>query len=212
MFDVTSTDFKRSLSETIAWCASQPLTTAVAESAAIRHRRVLFEESGRLMHQAYELVNRSWFRRNVSNTKEWRRGMTLLREANPNSLPQLKSQLRSPTLKPTFGLDEFGIDAPWAEAVMEVVTKRSQFVGQTSRQEGDGSGGRLLLYVPSENLADGAAEYSSNGFFDVNNVPPWDIWVHFSGITLVSWVPPELVEPAQKGIDVNPEACIRWAD
>ena len=59
---------------------------------------------------------------------------------------------------------------------------------------------------------DGAAKYSSNGFFDVNNVPPWDIWVAFSEQTLVSWVPPMLLELAQKGIDANPEGCIRWAD
>jgi hypothetical protein len=73
-------------------------------------------------------------------------------------------------------------------------------------------GGRLLLYTPSENLACGAAEVSSNGFFDVNNVPPWDIWVGFSERTLVSWVPPALIEVAQMGIYVNPEECIRWAN
>jgi len=66
-------------------------------------------------------------------------------------------------------------------------------------------------YTPSENLACGAAEASSNGFFDVNNVPPWDIWVDFSERTLVSWVPPGLLDVAQMGIYVNPEACIRWA-
>lgn len=214
MFDFMSTEFNRSLSATVAWCASQPLTADVAESAAIRHRRALFEESGRLMQQAYERVNHSWFRRNVLKTKEWRRAAMLSKEADPLSLAQLQSQLRTPTLKPGFALDEFGSDAPWAEAVAGVVAKRSQLVSLTSPPEHDAAkaGGRLLLYVPSENLADGAAQYSSNGFFDVNNVPPWDIWVAFSERTLVSWVPTALVELAQKGIDVNPEGCIRWAD
>jgi len=68
------------------------------------------------------------------------------------------------------------------------------------------AGGQLLLYNPNENLACGAAEHSSNEFFDVNNVPPWDIWVDFSEDTLTSWVPPALVDVAQTGIDVNPEA------
>jgi hypothetical protein len=214
MFDFISTEFNRSLSETVAWCASQPLTADVAESDAIRHRRALFEESGRLMQQAYERVNRSWFRRNVLKTKEWRRAAMLSKEADPLSLAQLQSQLRTPTLRPAFALDEFGSDMSWAEAVAEVVAKRSQLVSLTSPPEHGAAeaGGRLLLYVPSENLADGAAQYSSNGFFDVNNVPPWDIWVAFSERTLVSWVPTALVELTQKGIDVNPEGCIRWAD
>jgi len=73
-------------------------------------------------------------------------------------------------------------------------------------------GGRLLLYNPSENLACGVSEVNSNGFFDANNVPPWDIWVDFSGGVLVSWVPPALLDVAQMGIYVNPEGCIRWAD
>jgi hypothetical protein len=122
-------------------------------------------------------------------------------------------QLRSATLKPGFTLDEFGMDTLWAEAVAEVVAKRSQLIGQISAREGsdDETGARLLLFVPSETLFDGAAQLSSNGFFDPDNVPPWDIWVDFSERTLVSWVPPAMVEAAQMGIDVNPEGCIRWA-
>jgi len=214
MFDFTSTDFKRSLSETVAWCALQTLTADVEESAAIRHRRALFEESGRLMQQAYARVNRSWFRRNVSKTKEWRRSVILWKEADPLSLAQLGGQLRTPALKPTCAPDESSVDTPWAEALAGVVASRARVVSLTSPPEhyADEAGGRLLLYVPSENLADGAAQYSSNGFFNVNNVPPWDIWVAFSERTLVSWVPMALVGLAQKGIDVNPEGCIRWAD
>lgn len=63
---------------------------------------------------------------------------------------------------------------------------------------------------PDENLADGAAEVASSGFFDVNNVPPWDAWVAFIRGTLISWVPLQLVTTAQLGIDVNPEACVEW--
>jgi hypothetical protein len=116
-------------------------------------------------------------------------------------------------LKPSFGLDEFGDDTVWAKAVAEVVARRSRLTAAMSAEKRDTSvGGRLLLYTPSENLACGAAEASSNGFFDVNNVPPWDIWVEFSEGTLVSWVPPALTDVAQMGIYVNPEACIRWAE
>jgi hypothetical protein len=83
---------------------------------------------------------------------------------------------------------------------------------------GDLRGGRLLIYFPDQELADGAAEVESRGFFDVNNAPPWDTWVAFihhdkSGLShLVSWVPPEFLSLADAGIEVNPEECILWLD
>ena len=41
----------------------------------------------------------------------------------------------------------------------------------------DLSSGRLLLYAPHDNLADGAAEAETDGFFDTENEPPWDTWI-----------------------------------
>jgi hypothetical protein len=143
--------------------------------------------------------NSAPFKRSLSEAVAWCAALSL-------------RHLRSATLKPSSTLDAFGMVTLWAEAVTEVVAKRSQLMDQISAKEGseDETSGRLLLFVPSETLFDGAAQLSSNGFFDVNNVPPWDIWVDFSERTLVSWVPPKLVKAAQMGIDANPEACIRW--
>jgi hypothetical protein len=75
--------------------------------------------------------------------------------------------------------------------------------------------GQLLIYFPDVDLADGAAELESAGFFDVHNVPPWALWLAYMYETnganyLVSWVPPEWVHVAAQGIRVNPEACLRW--
>ena len=82
------------------------------------------------------------------------------------------------------------------------------------------NGGRLLAYFPDADLTDGAAELESKGFFDVFNAPPWDTWVAYVeeeaaddrsyASYLVAWVPPELLEPAAVGIEVNPEECIAW--
>jgi hypothetical protein len=207
MFNFNSGRLKRSLEETMAWCWTLSLKIQRAESAAVHHRRTLLERSEQLLRQANERVKPGWFRRDVSETEEWRQAMTLLQEVR-DSLGPLQNQLRSAPLRPTCALDK--LDAPWADAVAEVVEKRSQLVRGTSGV-GSQARGRLLLYVPTENLACGAAQVSSCGFFDVNNVPPWDIWVDFSQETLVTWVPPVLVEAAQLGIDVNPEGCIRWA-
>jgi hypothetical protein len=90
-------------------------------------------------------------------------------------------------------------------------------------------GGRLLAYFPDDNLSDGFAETVSKGFFDVNNIPPHDTWVwmvhnmrafkYSDGASgemeanyLVAWVPPDFIELASRGVDVNPEGCILWLD
>lgn len=79
--------------------------------------------------------------------------------------------------------------------------------------------GRLLIYFPDENLCDGAAPAASDGFFDENNIPPWDTWLMYviekgrwGKNYLIAWVPPELLELATAGVDVNPEECILWAE
>lgn len=80
------------------------------------------------------------------------------------------------------------------------------------------SGGRLLLYFPDEETADGVAELETSGFFDVHDAPPWDTWVAMledaapgaRGPYLVAWIPPIFLVRAQAGIDVNAMECIAW--
>jgi hypothetical protein len=78
-------------------------------------------------------------------------------------------------------------------------------------------GGRLLMFAPDDSLSDGAAEVNTNGFFDFDNIPPWDTWVAYLYESellnyFVSWIPAQLIELADTGIEVNPEACIRWLE
>jgi hypothetical protein len=182
-----------------------------ADADDIRQRQAIYAQAEQRREEAQETVKRGWLRRKITETKQWQNAMALLKQIR-DSLGPMDRKLRSPELKPSLSLDESGDSARWAKTVAEVVARRSRLTAATSAGERDTNvGGRLLLYTPSENLACGAAEASSNGFFDVNNVPPWDIWVDFSEDALVSWVPPALVDVAQMGIYVNPEACIRWA-
>jgi hypothetical protein len=107
--------------------------------------------------------------------------------------------------------------------VDEVASKRRALLnaaGSYPLQVPDGHlRGRFLLFYPEHNLEDGAAQAASRGFFEWDNVPPWDIWLasivdgyeEFQ-IYLIAWVPPEFLELASDGIDVNPEKCIRWAE
>lgn len=79
--------------------------------------------------------------------------------------------------------------------------------------------GRLLVYFPDANLADGAADLASGGFFDIHNAPPWGTWIGYfddrgkdlnCSCYLLAWVPEAVVAAAGAGIYANPEACIAW--
>jgi hypothetical protein len=74
-----------------------------------------------------------------------------------------------------------------------------------------------LRYAPDETVSDGASEEVTHGFFNIEEEPPWDLWlgwvVEKSGWPwgyLVCWIPPTFVETVQDGIDVNPVDCIGW--
>jgi hypothetical protein len=79
----------------------------------------------------------------------------------------------------------------------------------------DLAGGRLLVFDIDCSVWDGLSEGESDGFFDVNDIPAWDTWVHFQHVqgrdTLLCWVPPPLIYLADQGIAVNCTACIQWA-
>jgi len=102
------------------------------------------------------------------------------------------------------------------QTVWRVIESRRYALGITKREHPTGrvslAGGRLLYYIPEQNLADGAACQASAGFFDIENIPPWDTWLCVAQHRiLVSWVAPEDVARASAGIEVNPECCIAWA-
>lgn len=198
------------LSETAAWCMQKSIESNPAESADIRKRRLIGEEAGKLSQRAFLSEGPSlwkWFlRRRSSRLFAWAR----LGEIKP----PLTKQLRSPFLQPApFESRQSPTDR--AQIVEALSDKRAERLRTEQRYPStvlqDLAGGRLLLYSPDENLCDGAAQYSSMGFFDVDNAPPWDTWVCFFETYLVSWVPPQLLDLANQGIDANPEQCILWA-
>lgn len=141
--------------------------------------------------------------------------MDLIKEADPDSLAPLENQLRSPELKPPDSIGSSYSDESRLEIVNGVIDRRSSLMQARLLQNPaatDRLPGRLLLYVPSENVSDGASRYASNGFFDLYDCPPWDTWLQYSRGTLVRWVPEVLIPLAQIGIDANPVECIKWAD
>jgi hypothetical protein len=87
------------------------------------------------------------------------------------------------------------------------------------------SGGHLLVCTGlDESVWDGAAQAESRGFFDINDLAPWDTWICYvrpqgedNGRTgqapfVMSWVPSAFVRLVEDGIRVNPVGCIRWLE
>ena len=219
-------NFNQRLNETISWCLSQKIIGDPKEDESITHRRKMNRQGAKLITTAYRMLapyeRASWIsrwlaRETIRQAAEIRsEGKQLMTTANAGSLvPPLTHQLRSESLRPLaqslarLGADRVGI-------VEQVIEARSQVLRRSGKHSGsahiDLCGGRLLLYAAEDNLADGAAEYVSMGFFDVDNVPPWDTWIAVYGKYLVSWVPTQLFRFVQEGLDVNPEQCILWAD
>jgi hypothetical protein len=206
-------ELRRSLAQTIVWCADQQLTAVGEETDEVKKRRRMAEEAVRLMQEAHAEKGGSWKR--LHDDDKWQRGQKMLEVADVGPIAPLSQQLRTADLRPSCSLAELRKESERDKLVASVVGRRSSLLRNHDRQAqstqlADLGSGRLLIYVPEENLADGAAKYASRGFFDVDNVPPWDLWVVFAGGTLLSWVPPELIQLAQSGIDVNPEGCIAW--
>jgi hypothetical protein len=107
------------------------------------------------------------------------------------------------------------------DAVRDVTLSRRRYSSDSRTQVTGPGRGRLLVYFPDGDLACGAAEFESRGFFDVHNAPAWATWVgyfedgdgdaSYSNYVL-AYVPQLLVPLVQAGIDVNPEECIVWLE
>jgi hypothetical protein len=201
--------FRQSLSETVVWCTGQPIDNDPAEDPAIQERRNLVSKAAGLVQRAYSIdKNKFW------KSYHYACARRLFEKARPGEIAPLENQLRSSSLKPkSFSVGQSSDER--LSIVQDIVTKRAESL----RIDGTHpqtllSGvptGRLLCYVPDENLSDGAARFASKGFFDVENVPAWDTWICFLDRHLISWVPPQLIELVTRGIDANPEGCVFWA-
>jgi len=156
--------FRTRLSETIAWCSAQPLVSNPAETAEIWERRRMGEKAAELSRRGH--VSPSFWK----SLLQWR-AKRLWAIAKVHEIVPLAQQLRSPSLRPApFVYPQS--PAERAQIVEAVAEKRADQLRLEARYPialvDDLCGGRLLKYAPEENLCDGAAQYSSKGFFDVD--------------------------------------------
>jgi hypothetical protein len=128
--------------------------------------------------------------------------------------------LRHPDLTPS--LEEFPKLDALASAVERLSARRAELLGGAT-PSAEGAGGRLLVCEYQVSLCSGESEGDSDGFYDINDRPPWDLWIATgkqpasAGMivadpadALFAWVPAEFVARAQAGIDANPYECIYW--
>jgi len=94
------------------------------------------------------------------------------------------------------------------------------------RQAQDLTNGRLLICEPERSLFDCISSAESDGFFDEADLPPWDCWLCYVSEdeyvlpdgdrerlwTVVSWVPPSLLEKAQAGFAAHIMGALHWAE
>lgn len=153
----------------------------------------------------------AYFRRSLIETVTW---CQLTQPGPPDT------GFRSRELNPEGNLDP----AHYSFSLVESVCRRRAELLKERKAtllHDFGKAGQLLVFYPALSLFDGAAELSSDGYFNVNNEPPWDTWVYFGETPeslepedyrffLLSWVPDSYLSIAQRGIDANPEGCIEW--
>lgn len=202
--DSSISEVRQALAEAAAWCRLRTLTADPPLTEEDRRQRALFREASKLNADS------------IRRTHEADPGAReILTRIDQRCLTPLRSQLRTPSLKPSIDFHHKFEDQPQELAVQEVIAWRSELLApQLDRHElsvpGD-TEGCILIYRTNATVYDGAAEVASEGFFDDHDVPPWDTWFHFRGGKLFSWVPSVLMPLAQAGIEANDVHCIEWA-
>jgi hypothetical protein len=205
--------YQTRLAETISWCSSRPLKTQPEESDEVNAARGSIERAIQLKREIFQSAGGY---EEAIRTPTWREAEELHKLGTiAYQAPALYGQLRSEFLKPSAYPLSRQAPTRRTEIVEELAQRRTTFLlsagaGPASPQTNVGKG-RILLYAPSDTVVDGASEYWSLHFFDIEDEPPWDTWLCYLHPNLVCWVPPLLEGLAQAGIDVNAVDCIQWA-
>ncbi|MEM9955432.1 MAG: hypothetical protein AAF846_27770, partial [Chloroflexota bacterium] len=77
--------------------------------------------------------------------------------------------------------------------------------------------GRLIGFLVGASFNDGVAEFVSDGYFNLVNYPPYCTWLYYiedreidipSYSHLIAWIPPEFVDVAIAGLEVDASECL----
>lgn len=142
--------------------------------------------------------------------------------ATRRSTGPVADRLRSAELAPDL---EEESALPALEEALDLLTmrRRSALAAAQDRERGEVEGGRLLVCELDMSIGSGEAEAASEGFFDVDDRPPWDLWLACFGKTrpaqpeepiacLIAWVPDSLRARAEAGVRSSSSRCLLWVD
>jgi hypothetical protein len=132
---------------------------------------------------------------------------------------------RTPALEPA--LEEDAHLAALDAALVWLADRRARALAALPA-DGDGAAspevrGRLVVCEIDGSIGGGEAEAASRGLFDVDDRPPWDLWLVAYGRTrstqpddpircLVAWLPEPWWALADAAIAACPTRCVYWAD
>jgi hypothetical protein len=131
------------------------------------------------------------------------------------------NSLRSASLRPPGLRLSDRIKVKFPKIVNTICEERAEAVASWLRNSPEAfrtlEGGRLLLCTSvTESIPDGAVSAMSKGFYDEDDLPPWDTWICYADDLnpeyLISWVPPEWIEIARHGVESHFLDCMKWAD
>jgi hypothetical protein len=136
--------------------------------------------------------------------------------------------LRSNDLRPPGLRLCHNLKTELSEVVEPIVDQRAFWINNWRKNNLDllvGMAGRLLICTSAtESIPDGAVTELSKGFYDEDDMPPWDTWLcyleegsagegspSYRTQYLLSWVPAQFVELANIGVETHFMGCMRWA-
>jgi uncharacterized protein (TIGR02996 family) len=196
------------------------------EFAALAHRRqALCREHGWYEYAGLVLTREQFvtaFRLRLAETMRFCEG---------KDLPLRHWELDPRTLTGRLGSRgwPYSDEIDWPAMVLQVAIARRRLLERDgkapSRPAAGVAGGRLLLFDPWVAIGLGQAMTYSHGYFDGDNLPPWDTWVtqvpepspverdrpgRVTPHYLVAWVPPAYVGRAGPGVAMNEEGSLQW--
>lgn len=141
-------------------------------------------------------------------------------------------KLRSSELRPPGWRLNHRLNLQLCDVVEAIVAERAYCVQNWAdfreHKTAEGLAGGRLLFCTSATMSipDGYVTQASNGFYDEDDMPPWDTWLCYWGTErhyaagndkryqieyLVSWVPASLIELANVGVEKHFMDCMSWA-
>jgi len=134
----------------------------------------------------------------------------------------ISSRLRTPGLAPDLE-EESALPALEEALTLLAASRRRALDADTGSRARAQETGRLLICELDMSIGSGEAEAASEGFFDVDDRPPWDLWLVCFGRTrparpeepiacLVAWVPESLYAQAEAGRRASSAGSLHWVD